>query len=318
MKFILQLNEAKSLNPPIVDYLKNIPEDRVFGHLHPNKIRHPGALFNHSQDKIIGVLKEYIQIKNEMNNRIMNNNDKERLITNVTKMISHICSFEDEAYLMLVSLSPPATDNPKFAYEWLKENKYEFGANLFRSSSVSAMELWNQINNRIKHNGQRLSGISSSDGKIIINGFFVEGIDENSAVGPDKQIHDTMLNGTFGLSFDRVALMILFLFYFLSDKLCKSIRKHMKEYYNFTLEKSDELTKTSTNLSQIWNAFNKIEYMFFPQEYKLKFPKIKKEKSIYKLTYPHGDILYKPENVNITASLNADGYSRKYKLPGMH
>lgn len=314
MNISLSFNSEKSLNPSIVDLLKNVPEQYVFGHLHPNKIRHPGAIYNFSLEKFLNDFVDFFRLR-DLYLQTRKDKEKNELLVVMQSMIAHLSSFEDEAYLILVALCPPSSNNPKFAYEWLNKNNFKIGADFFRSSSSGAMQIWNEINNRIKHNGQRLSSIEISDEKISVEGFYVEGTASDGAVAPDPEIHEKLLNGNVGLSYNRTVLVIFSLFYHLSDKLGKSIQRHLKQYHNFNLVKSKELQQNNRKIKEIWDNIIKLECFFFPKEYNLKFPKINKSNSIYSISFPHGDITHIWRQYQVKAAFHADGYSSTYKIP---
>lgn len=316
MKFSISLNCDKSLNPNIVYYLKNLPDHLYLGKHHSPPIRHPGGIFNYSLTKIIETISEYFELKKQLE-ELENKGELYKKINKcIEKLIHNICSFEDEAYLILVSLCPVSSVNSKFAYEWLKKNEFSKGADHFRSSTSHVMELWNEINNRIKHNNQKLSAISVTDDIKTVFGFYVEGTNIDGAIGPDKIIHEKYLKGAVGLSYDRTVLTIFAIFYFLSDKLSKSLKVHLKEYHKTNFTKSKEAIATNEKLELIFKTFSEFEYLFFPKEYKLKFPMIKRQGNIYQFSYPHGDILFHPKTLKVSATFIGDGYSNKFNIPG--
>ena len=107
--------------------------------------------------------------------------------------------------------------------------------------------------------------------------------------------------------------MAIFTLYAMSDKLLIAVKNHLRLVHNYKLGKP--APRKDETIGRLWEKLVRLDYYFFPDEYSLKYPKIKANGNLYTLSYPHGDRVFKPKRGQISVAYHADGYSRKFKVP---
>jgi hypothetical protein len=84
-----------------------------------------------------------------------------------------------------------------------------------------------------------------------------------------------------------------------------------KKYHNYKLNYKISVNENDDLIKNIWNKLSKMDYIYFPDEYKIKYSKIEK----YKISYPHKTVLFNPRTMEIKVKFSADGVTSKYQLP---
>lgn len=313
MKYRKEFNENKTLNPEIIDRFSQIPEGLIFSQLHTPPLRHPGAIFNIAFSEVINSIQNTMDLSSALLNDFDDKKKRDDLEAQTELLIKNVCSIYDESYLILIALSKPVQSKRKFAYEWLLENGITAGSR-FRGSVATDIQIFMDINNRLKHNNQKISLLrfEPKDNTDSILGFFVEGISEGNAISPDQSFHGQGKIPNY-FSFNWLFSFTFAFIYFLADKLLIEIKKHLKSNHSFEFSKRDILTKGDP---EIWNKLLKINKRFFPEERKLGFAKISRSSNIWKISFPHGDNELMDVHGNFKVIYHGDGYSKKFHLPG--
>ena len=310
MKYSKDFNLNKTLDPEIVDRLKQIPDELVFASDHSPPLRHPGAVFNIAYSEISDSIIETATLANRLNAKYEDSEIQKRLNTETEKLYKNVCSLVDESYLVLIGITEAKTSNRKFAYEWLQENNVQ-AAQRFHGSIKSDAEFFQNVNNRLKHNNQRLSfcQMDSSVGSVL--GHFIEGTDPNGSVCPDTTFHNVGKIGQY-ISFNWLLLYSMVFTQVLADYLLKAVRSHLS-LKGFKFPRREIV---GPGEQELWSTLSRIDNLFFPFEKKMGFPKVRKEGSIYRLTFPHGDTPTQGIPISYKVTYHADGYARQFHIPG--
>ena len=309
MKYDKSFNNTR-LYPKAKYILNNIPDTYYFGNKHPHPCRPAAAIYNISSYEVLlsleTAIEKYENYNADVNIEIFFN----ELIEKCEKTIANICSFYDECFLIFISMSEPTNNNPIVAFEWLKNNEYETGSN-FKNFSFEAIKIWQEINNRLKHNNQKLSYILATEGTNHVEGFYIEGYTSDNSIGFDPTFHGENNNMSQGISFKKFFKEIFLTYFYISDILLKVVEQHLIKYYNYklnykiTVNENDEIIKT------LWNKLSDMDYIYFPDEYKIKYSKIER----YKISYPHKTVLFNPKTMELKVKYSADGVTTKYQFP---
>lgn len=309
VKYDKTFNSDKLL-PKASYILKNIPNTYYFGDKHPHPCRPPSAIYNIATHEVLNSLNIAIKKFEDYNTDVNIEVFFTDLIEKCEKVIANICSLYDECYLILISISKPTTNNPTKAVEWLKTNGYDTGG-IFTSYSFEAIKIWQEIYNRLKHNNQKLSYFLATENENHVEGFYIEGYTSENSIGPDPTFHGKKNNMSEGISFKKFFKEIFLSFFYISDKLLKVVEQHLQKYHNHKLNYKIAMNENIELITEIWNKLTDMDYIYFPDEYKIKYAKIEK----YKISYPHKSILYNPKTMDIKVKFSSDGVTTKYQLP---
>jgi hypothetical protein len=208
---------------------------------------------------------------------------------------------------------PDSNINPSFAEDWLDKNGYTVGKD-FKSSVKELINPYKSINNRLKHNNQRLQQVTAKFKQGTLYGFYVEGVINNKLIGPDPIIHEKFLGDPTAFSFNYIIKQAFLITYIISDKLLDVISKFLKEKYHFKFQNKIYIPSNEL-IENVWERLINLDNLFFPQEYLNKYPKIRKNNNLYSLTYPHSEKLYNSWDFRITSTVTIDGYSDSYTIP---
>lgn len=311
MGFSKIYNCDKSLLPNIVHYFSQIPDELLNGKLHHPPMRHPGGIYNiayHELNVCLSVALDNLE-------KMLSGDEKgwDTLLVSQKHLYHEICSFYDECYMTLKTLCAPSTENPPFAYDWLNQNGFSSGSN-FKSSASHIIDPYQKINNKLKHNNQRLTGLSikGETTKIFVPGYIVEGVDAGGAIGPDLDVHATK-NGV-GCSFALTLKNLFFTGHLLSDKLLDAMKKDLYERFSFSFTSPPEYKKhddiTESNFNRICGLTN----IYFPHEYSSHMPVFERDNNLYKILYPKRLKHNFNDRLNFMVQYAGDGYSRNYKI----
>jgi len=301
---------ANRLYPKAKYVLKNIPKTYFFGDKHPHPCRPAVAIYNVSSHELLKSLEIAIEKYESYNPSVNIEMFFSDLIEKTQNVIANICSFYDECFLIFVSISRDSINNPIVASDWLKINGYDSGS-LFKSYSYEAIKFWQDINNRLKHNNQKLSYFLASENINHVEGFYIEGYTSENSIGPDPTLHGKKNNMSEGISFNKFYKEIFMTFYYISDNLLKTVEHHLKKYYNHKLDYKILNNENEKFIQNLWDKLSNMNYIYFPDEYRIKYSRIEK----FKISYPHKNIMYNPKTMEIKVKFSSDGVTTKYQLP---
>jgi hypothetical protein len=304
-------NCDKSLLPSIAHYFIQIPDEILSGKLHCWPMRHPGGIYNIAYHELSVCLSDAL---GKLEQLLCGDEDKWDALLLSQKYVYHeICSFYDECYMILKTFCPPSTVNPLFAYDWLNQNGYSSGGD-FKSSTNHIIEPYQKINNKLKHNNQRLTGLSikGKSTKVFIPGYIVEGVDAAGAIGPDLEVH-TSKNG-IGYSFALALQNVYFTVNLLSDKLLDVIKKDLETRFSFTFTSPPEYQKHNHITEDIFTRLCTLQSTYFPHEYSGQMPVFERDNNLFKILYPKRLKCKLHEDLSFGVQYTGDGYSRSFRI----
>jgi len=298
------------LYPKTKYILGNISDIYYFGNKHPHPCRPPLAIYNIAEHEVLDSLVDAIEMFEQYNVNVNIELYFNGLIDKCEKIIANICSFYDECFLILVSLSNQSSKNPITAFDWLKENGYDSGI-LLRSYCYESIRTWQEIYNRLKHNNQKLSYFLASENLNHVEGFYVEGYSNDDSIGPDPTFHGKKNNMSQGISFKKLFREIFLTYNYISANLLKVVEYHLKKYHNHQLDYKTNAIFDESIIKKLWDKLSDMDYIYFPDEYNIKYTIVTK----YKINYPNTKILFNPKTMEIKVKFSGDGVTSKYQLP---
>jgi len=309
MKYDKTFSKSR-LYPKVKYLLSNIPDIYYFGNKHPHPCRPPLAIYNIAEHEVLKSLEETTEIFEQYNEDVNIELYFNGLIDKCEKLIANICSFYDESFLILVSLSNPSSKNPTTAYDWLKENGYDSGS-LLRSYCYEAIKTWQEIYNRLKHNNQKLSYLIASKNDNHVEGFYMEGYTKDNSIGPDPTFHSKSNNMSQGISFKKFFREIFLTYNYISDNLLKIVEHHLLKYHNHKLNYKITATFDESIIKTLWDKLSSMDYVYFPDEYKIKYTIVTR----YKIIYPNTKLLFNPKTMDLKVKFSSDGVTKNFQLP---
>lgn len=309
MKYEKTFSKTK-LYPKAKYILGNIPDTYYFGKKHLYPCRPPLAIYNIAEYEVLKSLEDAIEMFEQYNEDVNIELYFNGLLDKCEKIIANICSFYDECFLILVSLSNQSNKNPMAAYDWLKENGYDSGS-LLRSYYYESIKTWQEIYNRLKHNNQRLSYLLAAENENHVEGFFVEGYSKDGSIGLDPTFHSKDNNMSQGISFKKLFREIFFSYYYISDNILKVVEHHLKKYHNHKLDCKITTFFDDSLIKNLWDKLSVMSYVYFPDEYKIKYTIVTR----YKIIYPNTKILFNPRTMEVKIKFSADGVTKNFLFP---
>jgi len=290
----MTINKSYSINkglyPRIYYLLEDIPDDYYFGKMHLNRCRPPNIIFSIASHEFLESMFDIIESINTLNIYSRSDHRSPQTVLNILNKqlpssIAHLCSFYDELFLILKSITYEKNHEKKEAASWLRDNKI-YSGNQIKGSCYSAIAFWYDINNRIKHNNQRFNSVEIIGEEYISHGFYLEGVKEDGKPYIDTDVHNKIRN-SFGVTFQRAICHLFTIYFFIAHKFEKTIINHLKKEYNFKLGLNYIAPKKSEDrIQKIWESITNWEMRFFPSEYGYSYSKISFNGNSYMIRYP--------------------------------
>ena len=174
-----------------------------------------------------------------------------------------------------------------------------------------------KIVNAIKHRHAKLASFYFHDVGLFVPGYFVEGVCEGGAIGPDPTVHG---DSNSAISFNRDLPFHMVNLYFASGILGGAIQGLLRS----TPRNTDiELSNTDRELGEVMRRLSTMSRMYFPDEMSMAMPLVEYRGAIGKrdfsilLEYPAQRIRARaiPAGCRAQVSWSGDGASRTFKVP---
>ena len=222
MKITRDLKIDGNLDTELFNTLSALDEKYLYYKDHSN-LKHPIAIYNVSSSEALTSLENFINVYKSKKNE---SNYFDQLDSFHKNMLDSINNFIEINYKIFLCLFKPSECNlnKKFYYQKLNDsNVIKF------TESIREMRLrFSKINNKVKHDSNRYHHITlkSNLGESI--GYFIEEINENQAIRPDREIHKDFNGCATGISYLKDLYDYIFTFFtvgkFASDTIFKIIK----------------------------------------------------------------------------------------------
>ena len=236
-----------NLYPEVHNYLKQLPEHVL--HYSEFRQRPPFSIYSLSTKRVIDAFHKLLHELEHLNSATFNADglldyDIDKISACQIELLESMQSHIDDCYLILkVTMHPYVSLNKQYIYTdtWLEKAKHPT-FNSFRQSINDYREYVAKIVNKAKHNHGRLrtivmhsitpevrafspdTGLNYLFNNLRVHGYYLEGVHDNGAVGPDPDIHE---GGNTAISFNYDLRKHFANFY----RIGKLLNKYLKNAY---------------------------------------------------------------------------------------
>jgi hypothetical protein len=318
MKIVRSILEDGNLAPAAVNHLANIPETSLYHEKHG--LRHPFSIYHVSLRTVAEAFEEAIQKYNHELGLYSEKGDVKfykSLLRAQKDLLYNLREHIDDCYSILKTLVNPKVVSKKviFTDKYLKAAKFKELDSFNDSISYYKDNYISPLVNSLKHSHARLQGFYFHGSNEIRLGYYLEEMGKDTVIGPSTRVHK---DGNSAFSFSRDLIFNLFSLYHISEQLVISVKRFLKQTYNFDLLPSKQ--NQYSDMKQVVESASIIEQKFFPDELLKPCALISVESdskdSICTLAYPtsprersfqHG--------LRMACFMYPDSKSKKFKLP---
>lgn len=319
MKITRDSVRGGSLGPPLLDYLRQIPDGLLFFRQH--QIRHPLGIYNLSLQQLAvdfaAVLDEYFAVTRRCE-LVLDGKFSEptELLTRHKALLYTMRSHLDDCCLVLKafvdsSVSPSCS---VFTETYVAESKLP-GFKTFQQALAGYLQGYlAPVTNKLKHQqGMMRAIVLYGDGFARV-GYFVEEPDKDGVMAPSHDVHK---GGNSAFSFARDILFNLFQLYYCSERIAKVVLQVLSA-------KGHHLQPTPEPAGEPWTRLIKAaaqvnSSLVFPDEPKRGLPSLRFTPGTSPelvLKYPDKGILLRSQKrLKFTVFTKGDGISRSFKMP---
>ncbi|QLN88442.1 hypothetical protein HV119_05935 [Citrobacter freundii] len=231
----------------------------------------------------------------------INNNYRDALLDFVESMDK----LHDIAYLIIRNVSSVAGDESLAnSIDWVK--KYEHKKYELLKGSISKDHEWIRlVSNLKKHDDVRVGflNMTTRSGKTVYGFFF--GVIKDGVFTPNSDIHKQYKNDATAFSYNRFINQSI-------SHLLKIIKELNKVLFNGA--RGDVNEHSCSGIIKIIQIAERVEQVFFPDEYKSKILTVRKNKNSYSLTFNKVNYVDKFESSGQLIMLENQGRNG-YKMP---
>lgn len=309
---VLQKKENLGFTPEVVGYLASIKESE-YSYKYYN-IRHPLGIYNSTTSY---VLKDFIDLLKELEGHQTNydENREVKLGEKFQNLIMAFIKFHESCYEVIQGCcekhTPPTRG--QHIYEWLHQNGYNAGDNLFNKIG-GELEYFRIIYNKLKHTPNAIRIVNFHNNRTAIMGFYVQAAFNDGSIGPDEEIHPKH-HGTYSSdSFNFALRRLYYLFYKMSDVLRKVFIQHFRDVYRIDLKFDSSYKSDDKDWKELYEMMSKLPDSYFPNEF---------GKKIYKVQEGKNKIIFAKRPTGSTdldnwisgLSERGDGITRTFRIP---
>jgi hypothetical protein len=254
------------------------------------------------------------------------NDELKDLLNKQKELLDSMMAFIDDSYHIMKCFYPANSvrkeiadeKEMKFADKWMEQvekkliKEYKKRINKYRSHLAP-------IVNKIKHNHARLNFIQFKTIHGEIKGYFVEGVDKNGTIGPDREIHKLFRNSDTAISLNFDLKYHLVNFIHLCHHLKAVLEKIIKRQHGLTLNLINNGRSEKDIDVKTIESIRSLPYLFFPDEQYKPLPEIILTEQSAEFILPSNSP--KPLNYDsgkISFIFTADGVSKTFRLPYWH
>jgi hypothetical protein len=258
---IITLRPKLGLVPPAVSLLASIPEKSYYTHY---GLRHPGGIFNVQFSK---VARDVLDVARKVSN-FSGRSDLDALVRAYTALLFSFVNFLESPYEILLGLCPPVTPpRPKeFVHRWLNSHGYKAGEKYFVSVEDD-VKFFREFLNKLRHtsNTVRPLFITHESGQHIV-AYYLEGADEQGAIGPDEKFHMRYEKRIAPNSFHRDLRRLFYCMYKVADVLKECLCEHNEQANGAALNFNDGYAADDRLYRELYGAIASLPLLYFSSE----------------------------------------------------
>jgi hypothetical protein len=240
-----------------------------------------------------------------------------QFLNKVKELLDSLMSFIDDTYHIMKTLFPASeVINPIiFADKWMvkADKKLVTG---YKDRLKDYRDFLATIVNKIMHNHGRLNFIKfiTVHGEIV--GYYIEGLDNNGALGTDRTIHKRFRNEDTAFSLNRDLKFHLTNFFFICHYLKVILQRILERRYNLQIPNLIMTKDGSEDFLDVCMNIQDLPNLFFPDEIYKPVPEINIFDEYVEFTYPaNSSILLVYGEIKISSNFSGDGVTKSFRLP---
>ena len=272
--------------------------------------RHPLGIYNVSMLRLTEALEkvvdEYVALASEMPAQISSGDWSKDLLQFHERFLHTMAAHLDDCNSVLYCFFPTK-----------KAARKDDRVKSFGKSVEPYRDHVAKVINKLKHDNSLLGALAFIGDGYFVPGYFVQGIHEDGAIGPDPDVHE---NGDTGFSFARDLRLHFIHIFYLSKSLAQTIRRINKPSAHAPNDHVDSW------VTRIAIKLNGAADVYFPNEMRLPNPWIRvteKEKRKLEMSLTYRKDRPKPKSIRslvrhkleIVINYGGDGTSPSFKTP---
>jgi len=311
MKIIRSKIIHGNFDTDLFSILENIPDNILYHSEHT--LRHPKAIYYLASTRLYESFEECLNLLQNYDN----SNNQRTFFLAYKEVLDSLMSFIDDTYNILKCFYPASSvrKNIIFAHKWVEQaDKKTY--NDYNSRITNYREKLAPIVNKIKHEHGRFRSIEFVTSIGNIYGYFIEGVESDGTVYPDKSIHKPYKGFPTAISFNRDLKFHIINFFDVAHQLKVVISKFISKKHNITLPNATHNGSKDTQILQICSMIANLPNLFFYDEYDKQIPEVK----IYsdqelEFIYGNNKIIQPYVNAKISVETTiTDGTSKYFKF----
>ena len=269
------------------------------------KLRHPLAIFNVSIEQVVSRFSNALRAFKQLS--LSYGNHEEDILKAKVEFLDSLDSLLDS----LIEHIDDCNNVVRCFFESDSDPKYKNVYSQFKSSIRPYRNHVGRVVNKIKHEQGRLRLIHFSwpDGSSY--GYFVEGANQEGAVGPDEDIHP---GGNTAFSIARDFRFHLCGIYFVGTHLAQAVY----EVCGMSIKQCDMGNQGSEGLAEIIQAVSSIPPIFFPDEIRKVIPTVKivgGPGALIACGKLHHEKVSALPSAKVHVNFSGDGITRTFRVP---
>lgn len=246
-----------------------------------------------------------------------NATENKKTLDSVKELLDSLMAFIDDTYHILKCFYPANSvkKDIRFADKWMESAEKKLTID-YKNKLKEYRDILATIVNKVKHNHARLNPILFKTELGQIEGYYVEGVDSNGSLGPDREIHKQFRNQETAFSLNRDLKFHLVHFYFICHHLKVLINRIIKDKHNLQIDTNNVAFENSEGYFDIVKMVKALPNLFFPDEIYKPQPEILINENEVEIIFPSNNIsllLYTDSEISFAAS--GDGVSKSFRLP---
>jgi len=321
MKVIRNVQKDGNICTPLFTTLTLIKDKNEILFFNEHRLRHPLGICSVSEDRFFMSLRDLSKYLNE-NKELKIVEGDNTLFIKTKEVIESIVAYLDDMYLIFKCFYPSklVLKEITFASRWLSEAGCKESEN-FKKTINGFLEPYIVTDNVIKHNHGRIGILRATENlHDYASGFFVEGV-ENGVIIPNEKIHPKFMGKSTAFSYNRFILDAFSNLYLISYYADRTLKRILKEEYNFILDGSPINIDSSKTTEAVDYINQTLTSILFEDEYK-KCSQVELVDGILTIRTPADKSFIKSKFkgtsiISMRMIISSDGITRSWRLPYM-
>lgn len=272
MEIFIKKNKDGKYDTELFNLLKSLPKEYTFNKEHG--LREPLAFYHISTSRLVNAAKNLINTLEPQAGKISDDRMK-KIQLDHEELLESIMSFVDSGYQIMKCLYPKSRVQEKIILsdQWLiKADSMIFRE--YKSLIRPYREKTAEIVNKVKHENAICCLIQGRTAYGTVLGYYLQSVDENGAIIPNKKVHKDFNGIHTGISYNKDILDQILNIFIICNHMTKTIKKILKKEHNIDIEIHD-FEENDKNMAELLELTKIVKKLFLSNEYnKDDFPQI--------------------------------------------